>query len=499
MSPAGRLVFAVLGGLAAGLVYAPVGAHWLAWCGFAPLIFACWTAASAREALKSGFLGGLGYFLVGLSYLAPLGLAPWLAAAAVLAIYFALLGVLIFWLAPSRRPWGVALLPFLFSGMEWLKELGPLGYPLATLGATHTVMLSRWEAVGGVFLASAVLFCCNLLMALGLYRLLGGGFSKASVGWALACAGLLVGAGLVPLPACETAGSLKVALVQPSPRLVFKEGVRNFAGPEQAWQALKPVLEEAFALPAELIILPETATCRIGPAETLPEVVWCKQAARRRRKWVIFGVSVRRKRGAPTHNAALVIGPDGTLHGTYYKHRLVTFGEYLPWRKQLDFLWKRYPVRAYDYSPGPAPAPLEIAGHKVGLLICFEGSFSRYARELVRQGAEALVVITNDGWSPRLAAADETLQATLPRAFETQRALARAALTGHSALVDPVEGRMSSTACNVRTVLYGELPLYKQLTPYVRWGRWFGPGCAILLLCCLLAGLCQTFKRSRRQ
>ena len=72
---------------------------------------------------------------------------------------------------------------------------------------------------------------------------------------------------------------------------------------------------------------------------------------------------------------------------------------------------------------------------KFSTLICFEDTFPYLAREAVRDGAQFLVVITNDAWFSKSAAPYQHLQASVLRAIENGVPVIRAANTGISAII----------------------------------------------------------------
>ncbi len=79
-----------------------------------------------------------------------------------------------------------------------------------------------------------------------------------------------------------------------------------------------------------------------------------------------------------------------------------------------------------------------ISGTRFATLICYEGIFPELSRECVRQGAEILVVITNDSWYGRTAAPSQHLQMAAFRAIETRKPLLRSANSGYTVVIDPL-------------------------------------------------------------
>ena len=102
--------------------------------------------------------------------------------------------------------------------------------------------------------------------------------------------------------------------------------------------------------------------------------------------------------GDKHYNAALLVEKSGRIAERYYKNDLVIFGEWVPLRDKLPLL-KNYPLRKHDLSPGRERELFAVPGAKVAPLICFEGIFSRPGRQVCRQGAQVLAILTSDAWA----------------------------------------------------------------------------------------------------
>ena len=78
-------------------------------------------------------------------------------------------------------------------------------------------------------------------------------------------------------------------------------------------------------------------------------------------------------------------------------------------------------------------------------MICFESIFPQISWSLVRKDAQVLIIITNDAWFGRTAAAAQHRQIAVLRAVEANRWVVRAASTGLSCFIAP-DGRIVSQA-----------------------------------------------------
>jgi len=126
-----------------------------------------------------------------------------------------------------------------------------------------------------------------------------------------------------------------------------------------------------------------------------------------------------------------------------------------------------------DLVPGEDSGLIEVDGKVLGPLICFDSIYETLTLDSVRDGAEIIVLSTNDSWFYDSAAVRMHLAQASLRAVETDRAVFRAANTGISALIDS-DGRVLETIPALEGgYLVGELELSGEITPYVIFGNAF--------------------------
>jgi apolipoprotein N-acyltransferase len=154
-----------------------------------------------------------------------------------------------------------------------------------------------------------------------------------------------------------------------------------------------------------------------------------------------FLVGGRARLPGGSSNAGFSIA-DGLALGRYDKHVLVPFGERWPLIEVAEGVYRwvfgllGLPLLA-NTVPGAGPAALPSAVGHLGVGICYESVFPTIAAAMVRDGAEVLVVITNDAWFARGDGARQHLDMGRMRAIETRRWLLRAGNDGITAVVDP--------------------------------------------------------------
>jgi apolipoprotein N-acyltransferase len=136
------------------------------------------------------------------------------------------------------------------------------------------------------------------------------------------------------------------------------------------------------------------------------------------------------------YNSIVAINAKGELVGTYDKHKLVPFGEFLPLRWLIPS-WLSLPVGDVDFTPGTGTGLVRDWPTLQGayMLICYEAIFpgliSREAGE-----PRLLLNLTNDVWFGHSTGPQQHFDMARMRAVEQGIPLVRAANTGISAYVD---------------------------------------------------------------
>jgi apolipoprotein N-acyltransferase len=108
--------------------------------------------------------------------------------------------------------------------------------------------------------------------------------------------------------------------------------------------------------------------------------------------------------------------------------------------------------------------------YKIAPIICYESVFGKYVTDYVKNGAEALFIITNDGWWKSTNGYKQHLYYASLRAIETRRPVARAANTGISCTIDIRGDITEETEWWTQTVMKGEIIPETRITPYVKYG-----------------------------
>jgi apolipoprotein N-acyltransferase len=226
-----------------------------------------------------------------------------------------------------------------------------------------------------------------------------------------------------------------------------------------------------------LIVWPEHSVPRYLEQEPML-AVQLASLARRHRADLLFGGP--RYEAGRTYNAARLITASGRNGGHYDKRRLVLFAEEKPLAPAHESGAAESPEQ---FSEGTGSGVLHSMV-PIGVSICHEIVHPDLIRDTVRDGAELLVNIANDGWldGGYHAAAAQHLAMAVFRAVETRRFLVRAATTGTSAVIDPYGRILAAQATDTAGVVTAGVTGIGTMTPYVRFGDVFAMACALVSL-----------------
>ena len=107
---------------------------------------------------------------------------------------------------------------------------------------------------------------------------------------------------------------------------------------------------------------------------------------------------------------------------------------------------------------------------KIAPVICYESVFGKFVTDYVKKGAEAIFIITNDGWWKNTNGYKQHLYYASLRAIETRRPVVRAANTGVSSIIDIRGKRTYETDWWTRAIIKGEIYPETRITTYVKYG-----------------------------
>ena len=462
---------ALLAGALAVPAFAPAGWFPLAFLSLALLAGLLERAASMRAGFCLGFAWGLGAFCAGISWLVialsryggvflPVAALIVFLFCAFLSLYPALAGALYVRWRRGSLLWRALLFATLWVLAEWLRGTLLTGFPWLAVGYSQTPpspLAGYFPLVGVYGVGGVLVFVASFF---GLYAIAWEGMHtglKSHV--VLAVALFLGGWALSKVRWVEPDGSpLAVSLVQPNIEQSLKWDSAYLS------ETLQINVDLVDAAQGDLVILPEAAlpiTFDMLPEGYLGTLTY---PVSKRSGALVTGVFTRD--GKRYYNAAVTLGEGGGQR--YAKSHLVPFGEYSP--PFFGWFYRLASIPMSQQSPGATDQPpLMLFGRQIAVNICYEDIFGA---ELIYSLPQAglMLNISNLAWYGDSFAQPQHLQIARARAMETGRPMLRSTNTGMTALVLPDGSVPAALPAFTRGVLEVEVPAFRGVTPYARWG-----------------------------
>lgn len=130
----------------------------------------------------------------------------------------------------------------------------------------------------------------------------------------------------------------------------------------------------------------------------------------------------------------------------------------------------------------PEAKVLYTKGFVFAPIVCYESVYGGYIAEQCRKGAQAIFVITNDGWWGNSAGHMQHQSFARLRAVETRRYVARSANTGISSVINQRGDVIQATPYWVRTGIRETIQLNNEPTFYITYGDVIGRSFSFVFL-----------------
>ena len=447
-----------------------------------------------RQAFLRSYLVGFLFFAGTIGWVGHVTVVGAAALVAYLALFFAAWGALAARVMQAKTVPGtegtryrcLVLLPAAWALLEFLRGalLSGFGWNLLAHTQWNWLPVIQMADLTGVYGVSFLIVLVNV----ALWQALRGAAPCAMLAGLCLLGALAYGDARlreIPAAADRSGQGLKVAALQGNIPQTLKWDPSYV---DEIWQGYDALTRAAAAEKPDLIVWPETAVP--GFLEEADIRHRLDSMVRGAGTFLLGGTPTERRLPRPGQaalesrlfNTAVLLAPDGTEVGRYDKIHLVPFGEFIPLKPLLGWLENVVPIG--DFSAGGEFTVFSMR-YPFSVLICFEDLFPGLSRAFVRNGAQALFVLTNDGWFGRSAASLQHLQASVFRAVEGRVWVVRAANTGWTGFVDPAGRRLpppGQVPCFEKGFAVGEIAPSPVASPYVRWGEWFLSLCAIMVV-----------------
>jgi apolipoprotein N-acyltransferase len=127
-------------------------------------------------------------------------------------------------------------------------------------------------------------------------------------------------------------------------------------------------------------------------------------------------------------------------------------------------------------------------------VICYESIYGDYVTDYINKGADAIFIITNDGWWEDTPGYKQHLTYAQLRSIETRRSIARSANTGISCTINQKGEIDNKTEWWKQAVVKSTINLNTKTTVYTQYGDYIGRTSAAIAVLLLLWNISLYYK-----
>jgi apolipoprotein N-acyltransferase len=418
-------------------------------------------------ALLLGFLAGLAFYFIDISW-ASLFLGPLPESAlAVLESLFVAVGALLISLAYNWVPvvWTsriarLGLLPVIVAGLWTAREGASSVWPYGGFAWGRVAESQSESPFSNLFSwlgISGVSFVMVLLMAVAIEAVRMSGVARLTR--ALVAVGAVALVLLIPAYPVITHGATIVAGVQ-------GDGPAGYFDPHEygallaaQFNATKPLIGKH----VDMVIWPEGAS-DIDPLESPLAANAFNLISSEMKAPLIAGAITHRH--SKWYNTSILWESGKGAVDLYDKKHPVPFGEYVPDRA----FWRPFAPALIDligrnYTPGTTNTVFNVNGVIAGIDICFDITDDTVMRDSINSGAQFLIAQTNNA---DFGHTDESLQQLAIariRAMELGRSLVNVSTVGTSAIISPTGQTLVQLPTYTPATMVHAVPLSTTITP----------------------------------
>lgn len=403
--------------------------------------------------------------------------------------------------------WGIALFISFWITFEFLHLDWDLTWPWLTLGNAFadTPNWIQWYEYTGVFGGSLWVLVVNCLI-FSTFRFpspAGEGVRRTDEGKAkrfktigiiiLITLPIILSYIMIPFIKMPTGKTIKVVIVQPNID-PYKE--KFISGFEEQLQKMLELASQKTDSTTDYLIFPETALTENLWEDEIYQSASMSMLQHYLKTFpklkIIVGASTAKvyKAGEPlsatarkftnadayydAYNTALQLDSTGNIQ-IYHKSRLVPGVEKMP----FPFIFKYVDQLAIDLGGTIGSLGVQDersvfvssdSSMKTAPVICYESIYGEYVTGYVKNGAQFISIITNDGWWDNTPGYIQLLKYGRLRAIETRRYIARSANVGVACIIDHKGEIQQPTQYYTPAVLCGDIVLNEEQTLYTQFG-----------------------------
>ncbi len=476
-------LLALLTSLALIVAFPPFSLGILAYVALVPYFFYL-EDKNLKEAFRVGYLVGFIWYAGTVFWIGNATIMGLIGALIWVSFYFAIFSWLYVWLVKRIGTIAIWVAPFIWVSLELLASVGSMAFPWNSLAYTQTYypILIQYISVTGMYGITLWIMFLNVII----YKILKSYKERKKI---IFLSSLFVILMILPL--------LYGLLIRTKENKVEKELkislVQGNIDPYQKWTPgfidtnfyiyRKLTLQVAQENP-DLIVWPETAApCYLRYNKYYRNFI-IKLVNNLKIPLLTGTIDYQWSDASKIkfYNSAFLFKPGKTKIESYNKLHLVPFSERVPLVDKIPFIYnlaKYMDLNIGNYFPGDTATVFNLndypnnLGVKCSTGICYDSVFPFLVRRFIRNGAQFMVIITNDGWFGTLSGPYQHAQIAVLRAIENRVWVVRCANTGISEFIDPYGKIVKKTKLSQRTIITSSIYVNKNKSFFVRHGTYF--------------------------
>lgn len=517
------IALSVIFGLALAVSFPAINLSILPWISFIPLFCAA-RKNTVRSSMVLSYVYGLTFFAVLLYWL------TYVRYPAVLGYIFLVLlfpFIFVLWLwgcikiekTVNNSFLNIIFPPCFWVCIEFLCSHGTFAFPWWSLGYSQYKFLSLIQIVSitGIYGISFLIILSNKLLDTFIFLRAGigdcpyicnGKIKKRYnikffiLAWGI-CLSIIIFLGALKLTDEKKLNPyLKIGVVQANFTQMEKENPELLG--TMLTEHLKKTNEIVTQAATRIVVWPET----ILPSSVLldPYVKsLILKLTENLKTYIVTGMyDWRNWKNKKEYNSVIVFTPYKKILEKYDKMHLVPFGERVPFRDFFTFSpalsnWLNKKVFPNDTTPGKSYKIFKTEYGKFSSIICFESMLPQISREMVRRGAQFILIVTNDAWFQKSSAPYQHLAMAVIRAVENRRYVIQSANTGVSAIINPYGRINKASGIFSSEIIADKICPLNSLTIYCKFGDIFAIICVIITILGIIIAIIHNSKKSRKE
>ena len=475
-------LLALISGILVGLSYPPLHLGFLMWVGLIPLIHVLLNE-TPKQSAKLAFLSSITANFISLYWIglnSGAGFFPVFAslvgAVLYLGLFWSLFGYAVTY-SEKKYSKGIFVIPFSWVAMEFIRSLGPLGFPWINLAITQTNYLPLIQ-IADLFGSYGISFWI-LLINIGFYLIL---IRNQKLKYLIITSViflLMIGYGLIRINSIEEPKSNIVTIAVTQPNINPDEKWDPDAR-EQIFESMHSLLDSALMLKPDLILWPESAVPALLRISNFRRSAISKKLIEFNTPLLSGTVDriINEDREKVYYNSSIYIKPDGTIQ-MYHKKHLVPFAEYIPLSETFPSL-KKLNFGQGNFTAGTEYTLFKLDSIQFSNIICYESSNPQVLRGFVKNGAQFITIEANDGWLGKSSGPYQHFELAKIRAVENRIPIVRCANTGISGVISPKGIVKQKIPLGKKVVFKANIIPSQGLTFYTKYGDIFALFCVVI-------------------